>query len=230
MSTEATSPVSRGDATREALLAAAIQVFGRDGYDAASTRSIAQAAGVNQALIGYHFRGKSGLYHAALEHIVERVRARLGALVEQVEAELEAKPARRGKRAAAEQALPRIHRLTDAYVAMLAGEESSAWARLILREQQDPSAEFTVLYDGFMKRVLGLSGRLVARVLGTEPEAAETRLIVLTIFGQALVFRAARAAVMRQMGWEAIGPDEIERVQAQVRRNVSAMLGEEGQS
>lgn len=230
MSTQDTSPVSRGDATREALLTAAIEVFGRDGYDAASTRSIAQAAGANQALIGYHFRGKSGLYHAALEHIVAQVRARLGALVAQVESELDAKPARGGKRVAAERALAQIHRLTDAYVAMLAGEASSAWARLILREQQNPSAEFAVLYDGFMKRVLGLTARLVARIRGTAPDAPETRLTVLTIFGQALVFRAARATVMRQMRWKSIGADEIAQIQAQVRRNVSAMLGKEGQS
>jgi AcrR family transcriptional regulator len=230
MSTQDTSPITRGDATREALLGAAIEVFGRDGYDAASTRSIAQAAGVNQALIGYHFRGKAGLYHAALEHIVAQVRARLGALVEEIEAELEAKPARGGKRTAATHAVAQIHRITDAYVAMLAGEASSAWARLILREQQNPSAEFAVLYDGFMKRALGLASRLVALARGTAPEAPETRLTVLTIFGQALVFRAARATVMRQMNWKSIGADEIERIQTQVRRNVSAMLGKEGKS
>jgi AcrR family transcriptional regulator len=230
MGTDEATAVSRGDATREALLAAAIEVFGRDGYDAASTRSIAQTAGVNQALIGYHFRGKSGLYHAALEHIVAQIRARLGALVEQIETELEANPARGGKRAAAARAVAQMHRLTDAYVAMLAGEASSAWARLILREQQDPSAEFAVLYDGFMKRALGLASRLVAIARGTDPNAAETRLTVLTILGQALVFRAARAAVMRQMSWQSIGAKEIEQIQARVRSNVSAMLGKEGQS
>lgn len=216
---------ARGEATRDALLVAAIEVFGRDGYDAASTRAIAQAAGVNQALIGYHFRGKAGLYHAALEHIVAQIRGRLGGLVEQVEAELEQKPVRGGKRAAARRALEQIHRLTDAYVAMLASEESSAWARLILREQQNPSAEFSVLYDGFMKRVLSLTAALVARVRGTDPDLPETRLLVLTIFAQALVFRAARAAVMRQMSWRSIGQAEIAQIQSQVRRNVAAMLG-----
>jgi AcrR family transcriptional regulator len=230
MNMETVRSPSRGDATRVALLSAAIEVFGRDGYDAASTRSIARAAGVNQALIGYHFRGKAGLYHAALAHIVERVRVRLGDLVEQIEAELETQPARRGKRASGERALGQLCRLTDAYVAMLAGEESSAWARLILREQQNPSAEFVVLYDGFMKRVLGLTARLVARVRGTDAKATESRLMVLTIFGQALVFRAARAAALRQMDWESIGEDEIEQIQAQVRRNVSAMLKQDGKS
>ncbi|HET6470821.1 MAG TPA: TetR family transcriptional regulator, partial [Pseudomonadales bacterium] len=43
---------TRGDQTREALIDAAIEIFGRDGFRAASTRSIADAAGVNQALIG----------------------------------------------------------------------------------------------------------------------------------------------------------------------------------
>ena len=48
VSTISTSP-SRGDQTREALVAAAMDIFGRDGFHAASTRAIARAAGANQA-------------------------------------------------------------------------------------------------------------------------------------------------------------------------------------
>lgn len=37
----------RGDATREKLLNTAIDVFGRYGFDGATTRKLADAAGVN---------------------------------------------------------------------------------------------------------------------------------------------------------------------------------------
>jgi AcrR family transcriptional regulator len=42
---------SRGELTREALLSAALELFGHPGFDAASTRAIAERAGANQALI-----------------------------------------------------------------------------------------------------------------------------------------------------------------------------------
>jgi AcrR family transcriptional regulator len=40
---------------------AAIRILGRDGMKALTTRAIAQEAGVNQALINYHYRNKSNL-------------------------------------------------------------------------------------------------------------------------------------------------------------------------
>src|SRR5690606_14883491 len=55
------------EATKQALLAAGVQVFARRGYDAATTREVAHAAGVNEQLIQRYFGGKSGLLLAILE-------------------------------------------------------------------------------------------------------------------------------------------------------------------
>ncbi len=49
------------EATKQALLAAAGQVFAERGYDAATTREVAQQAGVNEQLIQRYFGGKEGL-------------------------------------------------------------------------------------------------------------------------------------------------------------------------
>ena len=51
----------RGDATRLALIRAALDLFGAKGFEAASTRDVAAAAGANLASIAYHFGGKEGL-------------------------------------------------------------------------------------------------------------------------------------------------------------------------
>lgn len=53
--------------TQRKLLRAAADAFAAQGYDAASTRTIADRAGVNIALIAYHFGAKDGLYEAVLE-------------------------------------------------------------------------------------------------------------------------------------------------------------------
>jgi TetR/AcrR family transcriptional regulator, regulator of cefoperazone and chloramphenicol sensitivity len=217
----------RGDTTREALIAAAIQVFGRDGFDAASTRAIAETAGVNQALIGYHFGGKPGLYLAALKFIADRVTRRMGPLVAAIETELAAEEAGATSLQARERALELFGTLTDAFVEMLTSDESSAWARLILREQQDPSDGFDVLYKNIMERLLDVATRLVTRARHQVTTPAEAKLTAVTIVGQALVFRAARTAVMRRMGWRQLGPSQIKSIQAELRRNVAAILAAE---
>jgi AcrR family transcriptional regulator len=47
--------------TKEKILQAADELFGRLGYDAATTREIAERCQVNKALIHYHFKNKEGL-------------------------------------------------------------------------------------------------------------------------------------------------------------------------
>src|SRR5450631_2818040 len=54
--------------TQESILDAAEQVFASCGYDGAAMREIANKAGVNQALLHYHFETKDNLY----ERVVER--------------------------------------------------------------------------------------------------------------------------------------------------------------
>src|SRR6266567_4717791 len=62
---------SRGkpEETRQEILDAAIQEFASEGVAGARTDSIAQAAGVNKALLYYYFGDKEALYVAALESV-----------------------------------------------------------------------------------------------------------------------------------------------------------------
>ncbi|MDR1484715.1 MAG: TetR family transcriptional regulator [Planctomycetaceae bacterium] len=53
--------------TRSAILHAACELFGEYGFDAVSTRMIADKAGVNLGGIHYHFGSKGGLYEEALK-------------------------------------------------------------------------------------------------------------------------------------------------------------------
>ncbi|HEY7620266.1 MAG TPA: TetR family transcriptional regulator [Solirubrobacteraceae bacterium] len=54
-------------ASRQALLRAASELFDERGYDATTVREIGERAGVDAALIARYFGGKEGLYLAALE-------------------------------------------------------------------------------------------------------------------------------------------------------------------
>jgi TetR/AcrR family transcriptional regulator len=60
--------------TRGAILDAALDLFSERSFDGASTRAIAELAGVTQPLLNYHFAGKEELWRAAVGDLFERFR------------------------------------------------------------------------------------------------------------------------------------------------------------
>jgi TetR/AcrR family transcriptional regulator len=64
---------ARATATRSALLDAALAEFAAHGFEGASTRRIAAAAGTHQPQINYHFESKEVLWRAAVDHLFERL-------------------------------------------------------------------------------------------------------------------------------------------------------------
>lgn len=53
-------------ATRDALLSAGTELFARRGFEGTKVDQLADQAGVNKAMISYHFGGKRGLYNEIL--------------------------------------------------------------------------------------------------------------------------------------------------------------------
>jgi TetR/AcrR family transcriptional regulator len=72
-STPIRSSSDRADQTRARILDAATNEFSANGLAGARTERIAEAAGVNKALLYYYFRSKQELYNAALEELAEKV-------------------------------------------------------------------------------------------------------------------------------------------------------------
>lgn len=68
----------RDHPTRERILDAALDAFSQHGFDGATTRAIASAAGVNLGLLSYHFQGKEDLWRAAVNQAFDALRAALG--------------------------------------------------------------------------------------------------------------------------------------------------------
>ncbi|MQP66243.1 TetR family transcriptional regulator [Niveispirillum sp. SYP-B3756] len=68
---------ARGNATREAIMAAAITVLARDGVQGTTTRRIAQEAGINLGTLHYHFDGKEAVLLSVLSHLLARVQQEL---------------------------------------------------------------------------------------------------------------------------------------------------------
>lgn len=210
------------EATRERLVDAALDAFGRNGFDGASTRDIARRAGANLAAIPYHFGGKEGLHRAVAEHIVANIGANLGPLLDGIEARL-------GQDGLSPPlARHMLHQTLDRAADTLLGRpEAARWARFVIREQMDPTASFTVLYDGFMGRAHTMLTALYAAATGRDAAAPETAVRVFAILGQLLVFRMARGLVEARLGWHDYGPAEVATVKAMLHDHLDRLLGPE---
>ena len=64
----------KGDATGDAILTAAIELFASVGFEAASARTIAAKANVHHALLRYYFGDKEELWKAAVREMFHRQR------------------------------------------------------------------------------------------------------------------------------------------------------------
>lgn len=63
---------ARGEATRSALLEAAIESVALHGLSGTTLSTVAEQAGVSRASVGFHFKGKEQLLSAALDLALER--------------------------------------------------------------------------------------------------------------------------------------------------------------
>lgn len=209
----------RGAETRAQLIDAALDVFGRLGYEGASTREIARAANANLAAIVYHFGGKEALHVAVAEHIAASIAGRIGPTLAAVAA-----PEAAATPTAARASLSRL--IGTVVDVLLGSAEAERWARFIVREQMQPTAAFDVIYrflGGAVTTATGLAAAALER-----PEDETLRARVFTIIGQVLVFRVAQTLVLRRMDWPEIGARERELIKRIVTENTSAILAAGG--
>ncbi|ABR63496.1 DUF1956 domain-containing protein [Sinorhizobium medicae] len=199
----------RGDATREKLLIIAIDVFGRYGFDGATTRKLADAAGVNLQAIPYYFGGKEGLYIAAAEHLASAIGGHVGDLRSTIVsriAELDAA----GAQLTSAEARHFLTQMVQRMIILFVSKQSESWARFIIREQMEPTEAFRRIYGSIMGPMIEMARRLIGAILHDDPASEHIRLRTLSFVGSILVFRMAHAAVYAQLEWETAGPKEIE--------------------
>jgi AcrR family transcriptional regulator len=67
--------------TRDAVFHAAARLFSARGFDGVSVDDIADAAGVNKAMIYYHFADKLALYRAVITDMLQAMGARVSVIV-----------------------------------------------------------------------------------------------------------------------------------------------------
>ena len=205
----------RGDATRLALIHAALDLFGAKGFEGASTRAVAAAAGANLASIAYHFGGKEGLRLACADHVVETIRGVLGPTLAAT-GSTPLTPA---------EARALLERVLAAFVAfMVVRPEAQSIARFVVREMFEPTEAFERIYAEAFAPMHERFCAVWAAATGAPADAAETRLATLAMLGQILYFRVARRVALRRLGWSDIGPREGEAIRSMLTTHLHAAL------
>ena len=221
----AQNPESRSGKTRDTLIRSAIEVFGRAGYDAASTRSIADRAGANQALISYHFGGKQGLYLAVFEYIGIEMRQVLNPIGKEVTTAIQALPP--GSAGQRELVAPLLCQILDGLLEVMARPGSESWARIILREQQDPTDAFDLIWDSFMGKMFALVTHLVAIGAGMDEHSDACKVRAEMTVGQVLIFLIARGTTARLMKWSELGSSEQALIRQQLHHSLKSQFSTE---
>ena len=204
----------RGEDTSRRILETALAMFAAVGFDSASTRAIAEQAGVNLPAIQYYFGSKEGLYRAAIAHIGEQAAQAIAPIAERVHDVLDSGAPSRA------QLINLLCEMVDALVTLfldetLPGRESRSL--FVSRVEVEHTAALDPLNEVMRQLVLAPSSALLGRPAEDEQVALRT----LMILGQAKIF--CSRSVVRALGWNTIGETRVHAVKALVHQHTRAI-------
>lgn len=207
-------PLSGAEITRTALIEAAIRLFGERGYDAVSTRDIADLAAANIGSIAYHFGGKPGLRLACAEHVIANIAATVGP------AFLRPLPP-----LAPDEALEMIERMMRVFTNFwMVNESSQSFVNFMLREMLVKGEVSELFYSVWMKPMHKRFCELFGVATGRDPCSHEVKIAVFSFIGQVFHFRVGQPLIMRRLEWDELGEREAEHIVDGLVRNTRAIV------
>ena len=208
----------RGEDTRRRILEAALALFAAEGFDSASTRTIAEQAEVNLPAIQYYFGSKEGLYRAAIAHIGEQAAQAIAPIAARVHAALDAGEPTRA------QLVNLLCEMVDALITLFLDDslpERESRSLFVSRVEVEHTAALDPLNEVMRQLVLTPSTALVSRLLDRPAEDEQVVLRTLMILGQAKIF--CSRSVVRTLGWQTVGEPRVELVKAFVHQHTRAI-------
>jgi AcrR family transcriptional regulator len=162
---------------KERILAAAVQIFGRKGFKAATVREICQAAHVNLAALNYYFGNKQDLYRTLVTDLLQRA--------------IECYPADMGHKSVTDPEerlrlfiLAMLHRLLAP--GGLSGFQNQG--RLLARELADPSPVLDTLVQDHIRPQASILGGIIAELIGPDPPQDRVMRYTFSIMGQCFYY------------------------------------------
>lgn len=208
---------ARGLQARERMLRAALDQFGRHGFDGTTTRMIAAAAGMNLGAIPYYFGTKDELYVEAASFLADAIQARQQGPLLRLQT---ACPL------ASEHGLSNAESPTDNEVLidqvvaflcqqarlLLAEDFPAEWVQFFLRVQAEEGPAFDRLFTQVVAPMQDAVEGLVARICGREATDALPRALTFLAAHQVMSFRLSDALLMRRLGWDRLTPERTDQL------------------
>lgn len=181
---------------RQRLLAGATRVFSRLGFESATTRTIAEEAGVNLASIPYYFGTKEALYQEVIAALCASINLKMGPRVAAVHTLLQRADAGPAdwKKALCD--------LVEDQVAIVLSEDMVQAAPILAREQASPSPVFEEVYQEVLRPALDLAATLLGHLYGQDPGSAPIRVKAYALMGMGVHIAYARQSFRLYVGQE----------------------------
>ena len=209
-----------GVETRQRVIAAAIEIFGRQGYAGTSTRDIAAAAEVNTPAIQYYFGGKLGLYKASIDQLTSMVSRRIAPAV----CNCRMRVAAGAPLAEVLLALTEVQNcLIDSF---FAGPEGEAIRKLLAWEDAENGENTS---EHFMKERIALPifetfQKVVEHIVTTPLPRIELEMHALSLMGVSMIFHLNQSRVLDMLDWSTPDADLLTTLKAVAHKQLGYAL------
>ena len=207
---------------KQRLIQAGLEIFGAFNLEGATTRQLAERAGVNQAAIPYYFGGKEGLYLAVIQYMLEHKGARVLPVAEEIRREMTS------RELAPQEALALVRMLFSTIVSVLLEDQATTtWARIIVREQMQPTKAFDLVYERLIRHLHEALSALLAIVLQRKPTDPIVILRGHALVGQIMIFLSGRETIRRRLNWKKYTASEVRQIQQAIGEQLDLLLPRE---
>ncbi|OCA54447.1 transcriptional regulator CecR [Photorhabdus namnaonensis] len=210
---------ARGEQAKQQLLEAALEIFGKSGLTGATTREIALRAQQNIAAIAYYFGSKEGLYQAVAQYITDTIKKEFTHLFKEIDDFFSSSTT-----GAPENILRLIHEGFLGVNRLMIEKESINISRIMAREQLAPTDAYTLIHEQALMPLHSRLNKLIARYIGADEHQLSTMLHAHALMGEILTFRMARETLLRQTGWNNIGPEEYKLIDQILIQHIDLLL------
>lgn len=212
----------RGEETKQRVIDAAIDIFGRQGFAGTSTRDIAAAAAVNTPAIQYYFGGKMGLYNASVDQLTGKVWHRIGPAVQACQSGVQAG-------AGLDRTIALLNEVQTSLIdAFFSNSEGGAIRRLLAWEDAENGEKTS---EDFIKARIGLPvfrtfHMAIESVVAAPIEPIRVEMHALSLMGISMVFHFHQIRVMDMLDWPALDDGLLNALKSVAQTQLAyAMIG-----
>ncbi len=182
--------------TKEKLLITAIELFGKFGYDATSTRELVEKANVNISAITYHFGGKKELYEACAYYIIDQLKNDIKPVTDKADILIEND----------NNDLATWRKLFEEFIALEVGVFTSSKRQpichLFIREQLNPTGVSTIFYEDLVIYMKNYSRLMISKLLGEPINSEIIQMKSLTFSGMLQLLVSSKVIILEDFNLE----------------------------